>query len=146
MKKITVLLADDHVAVREDLRTLLKKEDDIKIIGEAVNGWQAVVFASKLCPDVVVMDIAIPLLNGLEATNQIRRHIPSTKVLVLAAQVEAERIEQARALGASALLAKQEAAAVLPRAIREIYNGTSFFVPLKQKPSNSNEPDHRPAC
>ena len=75
MQKITVLLADDHVVVRQGLRALLMAEDDIEIVGEADNGRQAIQFAKKFLPDVLVMDIAMPVLNGLEATRQITREI-----------------------------------------------------------------------
>ena len=72
IKRITVLLAEDHMVVREGLRKLLEAESDIEVVGEAANGRQAVALTQKLRPDVVVMDIAMPLLNGLEATRQIR--------------------------------------------------------------------------
>ncbi len=84
MNPITVLLADDHTIVREGLRALLALEKDMEVVGEAVNGQQAVAFANKLAPDVVVMDLAMPLLNGLEAIARIRECTPaSTKILVL---------------------------------------------------------------
>ena len=83
MQKITVLLADDHNVVRQGLRALLIVDGDVEIIGEAETGRQAVLMAKKLLPDVVVMDIAMPLLNGLEATRQITKQLPGTKVLVL---------------------------------------------------------------
>src|SRR5207302_898271 len=94
MQKITVLLADDHIVVRQGLRALLAAEDDINIVGEADNGRQAVQLAKKLLPDVVVMDIAMPVLNGLEATRQIARAIPTTKVLVLSSYSDDEYVQQ----------------------------------------------------
>jgi DNA-binding NarL/FixJ family response regulator len=129
MNPITILLAEDHDAVREGLKSLLKLEADIKIVGEAQNGRQAVAFASKLCPDVVVMDISMPLLNGLEATLQIRQHVPSTKVLVLSSHVEPAYVERAKALGASGFVTKNSAAKVLPLAIRQVHKGEAFFTP-----------------
>src|SRR5881397_2821363 len=83
MRKISVLLVDDHTVVRQGLRALLAAEEDMEVRGEAENGRQAVVLAKKLLPDVIVMDVAMPLLNGLEATRQIMKAVPSTKVLVL---------------------------------------------------------------
>ena len=83
MEKITVLLADDHTVVRQGLRALLEAEEDMNVVGEAENGRQAVQMAKRLQPDVVVMDIAMPSLNGLEATRQISRESPKSKVLIL---------------------------------------------------------------
>ena len=132
MKPITVLLADDHTIVREGLRALLALESDIEVVGEAVNGHQAVAFANRLAPDVVVMDLAMPLLNGLQAIARIRECTPaSTKILVLSSHGEAEYVEQARALGASGYMVKQSDSHVLAAAIREIYQGHVYFKPIK---------------
>src|SRR4029079_4690703 len=99
MKKITVLLVDDHQIVREGFRSLLKHEPDIEVIAEAASGRQAVQLTVKLRPAVVVMDIAMPLLNGLEATRQIRAQSPETKVLILSAFSDDAYVEQMIALG-----------------------------------------------
>src|SRR6185312_9176686 len=107
MKRITVLLAEDHRIVREGFRSLLKHETDIEVVGEAETGRQAVQLTRKLCPAVVVMDIAMPLLNGLEATRQIRKDFPGTKVIILSAHDDEAYVEQACALGASGFLLKQ---------------------------------------
>jgi DNA-binding NarL/FixJ family response regulator len=133
MNPITVLLAEDHMIVREGLRALLKLEDDIKVVGEAENGRQAVNMAAKLCPDVVVMDIAMPLLNGLEATRQVLHARPGTKVLILSAHSDDAYVEQVMALGAAGYLIKQTAAHVLPEAIRTISQGNTFFSPSISK-------------
>ena len=82
MEKIRVVLADDHTVVRQGLRVLLMAEGDIDIVGEAENGRQAIQLVKRLLPDVAVMDIAMPVLNGLEATRQITRAVPATKVTV----------------------------------------------------------------
>jgi len=129
MKKITVLLAEDHMIVREGLRALLKPEDDIEVVAEAENGRQTVDLARKLIPDVVVMDIAMPLLNGMEATRQILHALPATKVLILSAHSDDPYIEQAMTLGASGYLVKQTAASALAKAVRTVAGGKSFFSP-----------------
>ncbi|MHB1081303.1 MAG: response regulator [Prosthecobacter sp.] len=131
MTPITVLLADDHTIVREGLRALLALETDIKVVGEAANGHQAVAFANKLAPDIVVMDLAMPLLNGLDAISRIRECTPaSTKILVLSSYDEEAYIQQARELGASGYLVKQSDSHVLSTAIREIYQGHDYFKPI----------------
>ena len=101
MNPITVLLAEDHLIVRDGLLALLKLEAGIRVVGEAENGRQAVALAASLSPDVVVMDIAMPLLNGLEATRQILHASPSTRVLILSAHGDDAYVEQAMALGAA---------------------------------------------
>jgi DNA-binding NarL/FixJ family response regulator len=128
-ERITVLLAEDHTIVREGLRTLLEAERDIKVVGEAATGRQAVALAKKLRPAVVVMDIAMPLLNGLEATRQIRQAFPETKVLILSAHSDDAYIEQVTALGAAGYLIKQTSAHFLSEAIREVHKGNTFFSP-----------------
>src|SRR5262245_19353561 len=104
MKKINVLLVDDHTVVRKGLRALLQSEEDIEVAGEAENGRQAVMLARKTPPDVVVMDIAMPLLNGLEATRQILRMVPTARVLVLTSYGDDECVEQMMQAGASGYL------------------------------------------
>ena len=129
MKRITVLLAEDHQIVREGLRSLLKHERDIQVVGEAETGRQAVQLTRKLRPAVVVMDIAMPLLNGLEATRQIRKDFPDTKVVILSAHSDDAYVEQMTELGATGFLLKQTSSHVLAEAIREVYKGNTFFSP-----------------
>jgi len=129
MKRITVLLAEDHMVVREGFRKLLAAEADLEVVGEAQTGRQAVALARKLRPAVVVMDIAMPLLNGLEATRQIRKAIPGAKVLILSAHNDDAYVEQAIAFGAVGFLVKQTFSHDLSRAIREVQNGNTFFSP-----------------
>lgn len=129
MTRIRVLLADDHMIVREGLRALLEAERDFEVVGEAQTGRQAVQLTKKLRPDVVVMDIAMPLLNGLEATRRIVKDVPATRVLILSAHGDDEYIRQVALLGAAGYLLKQTSADVLGRAIREIQKGHTFFSP-----------------
>jgi DNA-binding NarL/FixJ family response regulator len=129
MKKIGILLADDHAVVRQGLRALLEAEGDITVVGEAENGRQAVAQAKKTLPDVVVMDVAMPGMNGLEATRQIVRNIPSSKVLVLTSYGDDECVAQLIEAGATGYLVKQTAAGDLLKAIREVHRGNAFFSP-----------------
>jgi DNA-binding NarL/FixJ family response regulator len=129
MQKIKVLLADDHTVVRQGLRALLAAESDIEIVGEAENGRQAVQMARDYSPGVVVMDIAMPLLNGIESTRQIIRGLPNCKVLVLSSYADDEYVQQVTEAGASGYLVKQTAASDLLRAIREVSQGNTFFSP-----------------
>ncbi len=128
MNPITVLLAEDHKIIREGLRAILRHSTDIKVIGEAENGRQAVAMAASLCPDVVVMDLTMPLLEGLEATRQILQNSATTKVLVFTAHADSPFIEQAKAAGASGYLTK-DTALVLTDAIRAVWQGVPFFSP-----------------
>jgi DNA-binding NarL/FixJ family response regulator len=129
LKTITVLLAEDHTIVREGLRTLLDAEKDIHVVGEAATGRQAVLLARKLRPSVVVMDIAMPVLNGLEAARQIHKAIPAVKVLILSAHSDDAYIEQVVAVGAAGYLVKQTSAHMLSKAVREVEKGNAFFSP-----------------
>ncbi len=133
MQKISVLLADDHTIVRQGFRALLQVEPDIAVVGEAENGRQAVGLARKLLPDVVVMDIAMPLLNGLEATRQIIKEVPSTKVIILSSYSDDEYVNQLTEAGAVGYLLKQTAASDLIKAIREAKKGNAFFSPAISK-------------
>jgi len=127
MKRITILLVEDHQVVREGFRSLLEHEPDLEVVGEAETGRQAVQLTRKLRPSVVVMDIAMPLLNGLEATRQIRKDFPETKVLILSAHNDDAYVDQVAALGASGFLVKQTSAHELAMAIRKIHQGETFF-------------------
>ena len=129
MKRITVLLAEDHMVVREGLRKLLEAESDIEVVGEAATGRQAVAMARKLRPAVVIMDIAMPRLNGLEATRQIRQTVPDAKVLILTAHSDDAYVERVTALGAAGYLIKQTSSHFLSAAIREVHKGNTFFSP-----------------
>ena len=129
MKRITVLLADDNRVVRREFRQLLELEDDLEVVGEAKNGLQAVALVKKLRPAVVLMDIAMPLPNGLHATRQILKAAPATKVLMLSAHSDDGYIAEATNSGAVGYLVKQAAADSVCPAIRELQKGNTFFSP-----------------
>jgi DNA-binding NarL/FixJ family response regulator len=129
MKRISVLLAEDHTIVRQGLRLLVEADGDIEIVGEAKTGREAVQMTRELRPGIVVMDIAMPLLNGLEATRQILKAFPATKVLILSAHSDPEYIEQVVKAGALGYLVKQSSGDVLAKAIRELHKGQAFFAP-----------------
>ena len=136
MKKITVLLADDHRIVREGFRSLLQHESDIEVVGEAETGREAVQLTGELHPAVVVMDIAMPSLNGLEATRQIHQLFPATQVLILSAHGDDAYVEQVIAFGAAGFLLKQTSSDVLAPAIRAVQKGKTFFSPTVAKRLN----------
>lgn len=126
---ISVLLADDHQIVLEGLKAVLEAEADIHVLGYAVDGVQAVAMESELHPDVVIMDIAMPTLNGLEATRQILRNNPAARVVLLSAHSDDVYIERAQALGVVGFLIKQSSAHVLADAIRDIHTGKTCYSP-----------------
>lgn len=129
MKKITVLLTEDHTIVREGFRKMLELEDDMQIIGEAEDGRQAVVLAKRFRPDVILMDIAMPLLNGLEATRQLLKADPTAKVLMLSAHNDDAYVKNATESGAVGFLLKQTSAHEVCQAIRQVHAGKTFFSP-----------------
>ena len=139
MSSITVLLAEDHLIVREGLRALLKNERDIEIVAEAGDGRKTLELTRKLKPDVVVMDIAMPLLNGIEATRQILHELPESKVLILSAHSDDAYVEQVMALGAKGYLIKQTAAHVLAESIRRVHQGKTCFSPVISKRLHHHE-------
>ena len=145
-KHITVLLAEDHMIVREGLRSILDAEGDIEVVGEAQDGRQAVELAKELLPSVIVMDIAMPRLNGLEATRQILKIAPATRILILSAHSDDAYVEQVMALGAAGYLIKQTSLLILAKAIREANRGNSFFSPsiakrLRDRDNRSRDRD-----
>ena len=129
MDKIRILLADDHTILRSGIRALLENEPGLSVIGEAEDGRAAVRMACKLKPDVVLMDIAMPLLNGLEATRQIKIQCPDVKVLVLSMHDNEEYIRQALEAGAMGYILKDAAPGELIGAIRSVYRGEAVLSP-----------------
>jgi DNA-binding NarL/FixJ family response regulator len=129
MKRIAVLLAADHIIVRQGFRRMLELEGDFEIVGEASNGRAAVALVKKFHPEVVLMDIAMPLLNGLEATRQVLRAVPSTKIILLSAHNDDAYIKNATDLGVRGFLLKQNSSHEVCCAIREVHQGKTFFRP-----------------
>jgi DNA-binding NarL/FixJ family response regulator len=126
-QKTTIVLVEDHLIVRDGLRALLEFENDFKILGEAGDGQMAIKMVQLIKPDVVVMDIALPKLNGIEATRQILKSNSKIKILILSAYDDDGYIEKLMTLGVSGYITKQCAAHVLVDAIRSIKNGHKFF-------------------
>jgi DNA-binding NarL/FixJ family response regulator len=129
-ERITIMLAEDHAAVRQSLRALLNAEPGFLIVGEAKNGSDAVAMARKLRPEVILMDISMPLLNGLEATRQVLAAKIPSKVIILSAYNDEEYIERAKAVGAVGFLAKQMFAETLTWTVREVASGRRLFNPV----------------
>lgn len=129
MKKIRVLLADDHTILRQGIRSLLEHEPDIEVIAEAEDGHQAVKIAAQQKPDVILMDIAMPRLNGLEATSQIKKIYPEAKVLILTMHDNEEYIRRALASGAMGYILKDAASRELLNAIRAVHRGEAVLSP-----------------
>lgn len=139
MNTIKILLAEDHMIVREGFRKMLELDHELQIVGEAQNGREAVELAVKLRPMVVLMDIAMPLLNGLEATRQLLKTLPGIKVIMLSAHNDDAYVENAVQAGASGYLLKQTSAQEVCKAIREVHGGKTFFSPsVSQRISHLN--------
>jgi DNA-binding NarL/FixJ family response regulator len=142
---ITVLLAEDHSVVRQGLCALLNAAGNFTIVGEAQTGREAVQMAQALQPAVILMDIAMPVLNGLEATRQILAANPAAKVLMLSAHSDDVYIERTTAAGAVGFLEKQTSAEILVKAIRAVARGERFLSPAiaKRLQAAAARPRHR---
>jgi two-component system, NarL family, response regulator NreC len=129
MKKVRILLADDHTVMRAGLRVLLERQPNLEIVGEAEDGRQTVQLASSHVPDVVVMDIAMPNLNGVEATRRMVSKQPTISVVILSMYSDESYVMRALEAGARAYLLKDSAVTDLIRAIEAVSQGKSFFSP-----------------
>jgi len=129
MKLIRVLLAEDHVVVREGLRLLLNAQPDIRVVGEAANGRQAVALAREVCADVAVLDISMPDLDGLQAATLIRKECPQTQVLILTMHESDTYFFRALEAGAAGYVLKKAASEDLIKAVRAVAQGEAFFYP-----------------
>jgi len=130
MQKIKVLIVDDHTLVRDGIRALLALIADINVVGEAANGKEALEKVKRLAPDVVLMDLAMPIMSGLEATRRIRKRFPGTKVLALTQYEDREYIVPTIEAGARGFVSKTAAFSELASAIQAVYQGGSFLSPM----------------
>ena len=124
---IKVFLADDHAVVRDGLRLILETQEDITVVGEAADGRQAVDQVLKLKPDIVIMDIAMPELNGIEATQQILKTLPSVKVIILSMHSSTEHVSRALKAGALGYLLKESAGKEVVNAVKTVYLGHRYL-------------------
>jgi DNA-binding NarL/FixJ family response regulator len=127
---LRVILADDHGILREGVRLVLEAQPDITVVGEAVDGAEALALTRQLRPDVVVMDIAMPRLNGLEATRRIRVEMPEVQVVILTMHADREYVAQVVRAGAAGYVLKQAAAQELVQALRAVRAGEAFLHPI----------------
>jgi two-component system response regulator NreC len=123
MKKLRILLADDHKIVREGLRTLINSQPDMQVVGEAANGREVLVKARELKPDVVVMDLSMPELNGLQATERLKAERPEIKVVALTAHEDESYLRQLCKVGAAGYVLKRSAGDELVKAISTVAKG-----------------------
>lgn len=129
MSKLRIMLADDHGTVREGLKLLLDAQADMEVVGEAGDGREAVRLAKELLPDIVVMDITMPQLNGLKAAEMLNQCCPQIKILTLSRHTDDGYLQQLLRAGASGYVLKQSAAAELIRAVREVAAGRHYLDP-----------------
>ncbi len=133
MKKVKLLVADDHKIFRQGIKKLLEEEPDLQVVGEAADGREAVKKATELKPDVILMDIAMANLNGLEATKQIKKVLPDVKVIMLTMHKNEEYVLQSFQAGASGYILKEGAVEELVSAIRSIHQDKSVLSPSISK-------------
>jgi DNA-binding NarL/FixJ family response regulator len=129
MSKIKVLIADDHTLVRQGIRSLLALAADIEIVGEAADGRQAIEKVRQFAPDVVLMDLAMPKMGGLEATRRIRKEFPATKVIAVTQYDDSEYVVPVIEAGARGFVTKMASPLELASAIQAVYRGDSFLSP-----------------
>ena len=150
MKKIRVLIADDHALVRDGIRSLLALVANVEVVGEATNGKEALAKTEKLAPDVVLMDLGMPVMNGLEATRRIHKESPGTRVLALTQYDDSEYVIPVIEAGARGFVSKMGAFSELAAAIQAVYRGESVLSPsaaaslveeYQQKPSADGATD-----
>jgi DNA-binding NarL/FixJ family response regulator len=150
MKKIRVLVVDDHTLMRDGIRALLALAADIEVVGEAANGKDAIAEVGRLAPDVVLMDMAMPVMTGLEATRRIRREFPGSRVLALTQYDDSEYVVPLIEAGARGFISKMAAFSELSSAIHAVHGGDSYLSPsaaaalveeCQQKPTAEGDRD-----
>jgi DNA-binding NarL/FixJ family response regulator len=124
---LRILIADDHELIRKGVRSVLESEPNFDVCGEATNGEEAVSKTLELKPELVLMDVTMPVFDGLEAARRIRRISPQTRILMLTMHRSSEFLEQAKSLGTSGYVRKSEAADTLVKAIQAVREGRTFF-------------------
>lgn len=129
LPKIRVLIADDHALVRFSIRALLNSQPDMEVVASAVDGEDAVFLAETIEPDVIVMDITMPEMDGIHATEKIRALDPTSKIVILSLHADGALVRQAKDKGANGFVSKQNASDQLPEAVRTVYGGGRFFKP-----------------
>jgi len=124
-----IVLADDHEAYRRHLRVALEREPDMTVVGEAADGREAIDLARRLAPDIVVMDVMMPEMNGIEATRQIAAAFPAVKVLALSLHDDAQFVEAMRAAGAAGYALKEDTPSALAETLRRVAAGGAWLGP-----------------
>ena len=139
------MLAEDHAIVRQGLIALLNADGNFKLVGEAQNGQEAVKLALSLRPEVILMDIAMPVLNGMEATRQILAANPAARIIILSAHSEEVYVDRMTEVGVAGFLEKQTSADILAKAIHEVAKGRTYFSPAiaKRMQATQNNPRDR---
>ena len=129
MPEIRVLVVDDHAILRDGIRSLLERQEDIRVVGEAANGREAIERVQELAPDLVLMDVAMPEMDGLEATRQIKTRFPQVRVLILTQHDDHEYVEPMLRAGASGYVLKRSGGREVVNAIRQVYEFGAFLEP-----------------
>jgi DNA-binding NarL/FixJ family response regulator len=134
LAQIQILIADDHALVRAGIRALLEKQPEMEVVAEASNGRQALELIRQHQPNVVLMDIAMPELNGLEAVRQLAKELPKTRSIILSMHADEEHVWQALQAGASGYLVKGSSLAELELALKSVARGETYLSPVVSKP------------
>jgi DNA-binding NarL/FixJ family response regulator len=141
---VRILIVDDHAIVREGLKMILESLNDLSVVGEAGNGREALAQAEALLPDVIIMDIAMPELNGIEATRMIRERLPAVRVIILSMHQTNEHVFRAMQAGASAYLLKESAGFSVVDAVRAVMRGLLYFGEGIEAPNKPKSGNHTP--